>query len=83
MNCLDCHGTGRQTQAHGVCVQCGAAVCAQHSQTSDQFLTCTKPVYRTVAIEPPVRRLMCGTCAAAHQANAACCPQSAQFVRTP
>ncbi|GAB2767691.1 DUF2180 family protein [Streptomyces bullii] len=83
MNCLDCHGTGRQTPAHGVCVQCGAAVCAQHSQISEQFLTCTKPVYRTVTIEPPVRRLMCGPCEAAHQANAACCPQSAQFARTP
>lgn len=77
MNCLDCHGTGRQEPAVGICNQCGAAVCAAHCEIQQQFLSCTKPVYRTVTIEPPVRRLLCGTCAAAHRAYAECCPQAA------
>ncbi|MFF1676176.1 DUF2180 family protein [Streptomyces sp. NPDC058256] len=82
MNCLDCDGIGAQVAAVGVCSQCGAAVCPVHSEISQQFLTCTKPVSRTVAIEQPVRRLLCSTCATAHRAHAVCCPQSASLIRT-
>ncbi|MDO0934436.1 hypothetical protein QQY66_23170 [Streptomyces sp. DG2A-72] len=52
------------------------------AQVAEQFLTCTKPIFRPVATEPPVRRLLCSTCDAAHRAHAACCPQNAQVVRT-
>lgn len=83
MNCLDCHQSGEQTPAVGTCTQCGAAVCPQHSQSSRQFLTCTRPVARTVAIEPPVRRILCHQCAAGHRAYAQCCPGAASTVRTP
>lgn len=82
MNCLDCAEIGAPVAAVGICSQCGAAVCAVHSEISQQFLTCTKPISRPVAIEPPVRRLLCSTCAAAHRAHAACCPQSASTIRT-
>jgi hypothetical protein len=81
MHCLDCYSDGRQTPTIGVCRQCGAAVCAQHVQLCEQFLTCTKPVSRTVAVEQPVRRVLCRTCSAAHQAYANCCPESAHTIR--
>ncbi|MEU9247682.1 DUF2180 family protein [Streptomyces sp. NPDC048385] len=83
MNCLDCYSAARQTPAIGVCQQCGAAVCSQHAELTEQFLTCTKPVYRTVAVDKPVRRLLCRACTKAHQVYAECCPQSANTVRTP
>ncbi|MET9969154.1 DUF2180 family protein [Streptomyces sp. NPDC006356] len=83
MHCLDCYGAGRQTPALAVCRQCGAAVCAQHSQLTEQSLTCTRPINRTVTVEPPVRRLLCRTCSAAHEAYAACCAGSANTARTP
>ncbi|MFF7310229.1 DUF2180 family protein [Streptomyces sp. NPDC008137] len=82
MHCLDCTGTGAQVAAVGVCAQCGAAVRAAHAEVSKRYLTCTKPISRPVATEPPVRRLLCGTCAAAHRAHAACCPESSGVVRT-
>ncbi|MEV7035766.1 DUF2180 family protein [Streptomyces sp. NPDC093272] len=82
MNCLDCDSDGRQTPAIGVCRQCGVAVCGHHSKLSEQFLTCTKPLNRRVAVEQPVRRLMCRACARAHEAYAACCPQTANGVST-
>ncbi|MGA5452710.1 DUF2180 family protein [Streptomyces umbrinus] len=83
MTCLDCADIGAKVSAVGVCSQCGAGVCAVHSEVSAQFLTCTKPVSRTVVTEPSVRRLLCGTCATAHRAHAACCPQTASTIRTP
>ncbi|WP_234544948.1 DUF2180 family protein [Streptomyces shenzhenensis] len=82
MHCLDCSGLGAQVAAVGVCAQCRAAVCPVHSEVFEQFLTYTKPVSRPVATEPPVRRLLCGNCAAAHRAHAACCPQTASAIRT-
>ncbi|MEU0194988.1 DUF2180 family protein [Streptomyces afghaniensis] len=82
MHCLDCTGIGAQVAAVGVCVQCGAAVCAVDAEVPEQYLTCTKPVSRAVATEPPVRRLLGSTWAEAHRAHAACCPASAHTVRT-
>ncbi|WP_189147997.1 DUF2180 family protein [Streptomyces lacrimifluminis] len=82
MNCLDCADIGAQVAAVGVCSQCGAAVCAVHCEISQQFLTCTKPISRTHVTDPPVRRLLCGPCAGAHRAHAACCPQSATTIHT-
>ncbi|MFF1306542.1 DUF2180 family protein [Streptomyces sp. NPDC058307] len=82
MHCLDCTGIGAQVAAVGVCAQCGAAVCAVHAEFSEQYLTCLKPISRQVATKPPVRRLLCSTCAEAHRAHAACCPESAHTVRT-
>jgi hypothetical protein len=82
MHCLDCHKARDERVALGICHQCGAAVCATHATMQERPLTCTKPVYRTVAVDPPVRRLLCGACAAAHQAYAACCPQPAGVAST-
>ncbi|GCB52274.1 hypothetical protein SNL152K_9630 [Streptomyces sp. NL15-2K] len=65
-----------------MCQQCGGAVCGQHGKLTEQFLTCTKPISRTVAVEQPVRRLLCRTCAQARQAYSKCCPQFATPVRT-
>jgi hypothetical protein len=80
--CLDCHNIGAQVAAVGMCSQCGAAACAVHSEVSEQFLTCMKPISRPVTTEPPVRRLLCCACAAAHRAHAVCCPQSTNLIRT-
>ncbi|MFJ8630974.1 DUF2180 family protein [Streptomyces sp. NPDC093568] len=82
MHCLDCYSGGRQTPAIGVCQQCGSAVCGEHSQLGEQFLTCTKPVSRTHFVDPPVRRLLCLRCTQAHEAYASCCPASANTIRT-
>ncbi|MEU9244416.1 DUF2180 family protein [Streptomyces sp. NPDC048385] len=76
MHCLDCAGDETSTLASGVCSHCGAAVCTAHAVVSRQSLTCTRPVYRQVAVTPQARRVLCTTCAAAHAAYAACCPQS-------
>jgi hypothetical protein len=83
MHCLDCHSRGEQVLATGICRQCGAAVCPAHTTVSDQALTCTQPVYPTVTVKPPARQLLCTTCAQAHRAYAACCPQSAYRAGTP
>ena len=48
MHCMDCLVADRQEAAIGICSQCGVAVCLRHAQVGQQFLTCTKPVYRTV-----------------------------------
>ncbi|MGW3045260.1 DUF2180 family protein [Kitasatospora sp. NPDC001159] len=82
MYCLDCHSAGRQMAAVGVCSQCGAAVCPEHAEVGQQYLACTKPVYRTVTSVPPVRRLLCPVCAAAHKAHAACCPPDEGLIHT-
>ena len=82
MHCMDCLTADQQTAAIGICAQCGAAVCSRHVQVGQQFLACTRPVYRTAATEPPVRRLLCTTCAAAHAAHAACCPSDETMIRT-
>ncbi|MGW3647532.1 DUF2180 family protein [Streptomyces sp. NPDC000878] len=82
MHCLNCSGIGPQVTAIGVCAQCGAAVCPAHRELSEQLLTCTKPISRPVATEPPVRRLLCSTHATAHRAHAACFPQTAHAVPT-
>jgi hypothetical protein len=82
MHCLDCSGIGAQVAAVGVCAQCSAAVCPVHLEVSEQFLICMKSISRPVATEPPVRWLLCTTCATAHRAHAACCPQSASTIRT-
>ncbi|MER5215462.1 DUF2180 family protein [Streptomyces sp. NPDC002838] len=83
MICLDCYSGGHQTPALGVCRKCGAAVCGQHGKLTEQFLTCTKPISRTVTVEQPVRRLLCTACTRAHSAYAECCPRSANTVPTP
>ena len=82
MQCMDCLMAGRQEAAVGICSQCGAAVCLRHAQVGQQSLACTKPVYRTVVTRPPVRRLLCTPCAAAHDAHAACCPADETTIRT-
>jgi hypothetical protein len=82
MHCLDCTGTGARVAALGVCAPCGAAVRAAHADISGQHLTRIKPVSRPVATEPPVRRLLCGTCAAAHRAHTTCRPETDGMVRT-
>ncbi|MFJ6555390.1 hypothetical protein ACIQNT_24630 [Streptomyces luteogriseus] len=45
-------------------------------------LTCTKPISRPVATEPPVRRLLCGRCAATHRTSAARRPEKSGLART-
>ncbi|MEU6754845.1 DUF2180 family protein [Streptomyces sp. NPDC046685] len=81
MNCLECQQVGGQSAATAVCTQCGAAVCPRHLTATQQYLTCTQPVDRTVAIEPAVRRILCTHCTAGHQAHAQCCPGAASTAR--
>ncbi len=68
MNCFDCGALGTATPAVGVCVECGAAVCARHAQITARWLTRTEPINRVVTVEPPTRILRCTLCQAARDA---------------
>ena len=68
MNCFDCAALGTTTPAVGVCLDCGAAVCARHAQVTPHWLTRTEAINRVVSVEPPTRILRCTLCQAAHDA---------------
>lgn len=68
MNCFDCAALGAEVPAVGVCVDCGAAVCARHAQVTARWLTRTEVINRVVTVEPPTRTLRCALCQAAHDA---------------
>jgi hypothetical protein len=73
VNCLDCQNSSPH-DAVGVCILCGAAVCAEHAAIKSERLSCTRALGRVVVIERPVRQLLCKTCAQAHHEHAKCCP---------
>lgn len=68
MNCFDCAALGTANPAVGVCVECGAAVCARHAQVTARWRTRTEVINRVVTVEPPTRLLRCTLCQAAHDA---------------
>lgn len=70
MNCLDCARAGGATPAAAVCGCCGAGLCPDHVREGHEWLTVAAPINRRVVVEPAARRLRCGGCEAAEQAQA-------------
>jgi len=71
MNCYDCATQDRLTRpAVGICHDCGAGVCVDHSHRDVRWLTRTALINRVETIDPPERIIRCGICAAAHEAAA-------------
>jgi hypothetical protein len=68
VNCFDCAAVGHQVAAVGVCLDCGAGICAEHVRLSPHWLTRTEVINRVVAVEPPARMLRCPVCQAACEA---------------
>jgi len=69
MNCYDCATLDHLTRAAvGVCHECGAAVCADHTTVAHRYLTRTALINRVETVNPPARVIYCTTCAAAHAA---------------
>lgn len=69
MNCLDCATTHTDRAAVGTCVDCGAAVCANHAVVRARHLTRTALINRQVPVEPAARVLRCRICNAARVAQ--------------
>jgi hypothetical protein len=69
MNCFDCAAHGQPTEAVAICADCGAGVCSAHAHVTPRWLTCTMPINRVVAIEPPARTIRCTVCQAARDAD--------------
>lgn len=68
MNCYDCHQTGDATPAIGVCHDCGAGICAEHTTESLITLTVITATNWQAPVVPPQRRIRCRTCAVANDA---------------
>jgi hypothetical protein len=68
MHCYDCALDGRHRDAVAVCVDCGAAVCLDHSHPEERWLTRTAAINQVETVHPPARDIRCGVCAAAHHA---------------
>lgn len=62
MNCLDCATTHTDHAAVGTCVDCGAAVCADHAVVRARHLTRTAVINRQVPVEPAARVFRCRIC---------------------
>jgi hypothetical protein len=60
MNCYDCHQDGTTTPAIGICEQCGAGICPDHSTQDTQHHPMTLPMGRIV--RPQMRQLVCTEC---------------------
>lgn len=71
MNCYDCAATGTYRDAVAVCIDCGAAICIEHTVNARHWLTRTLPLLRVDRVDPPARVIRCETCHAAHAARAA------------
>jgi hypothetical protein len=65
MNCYDCDKQNITEPAIGACTDCGAGVCANHSNEAPHRLYVTFPISVLIEVDPPQRRLRCGTCSAA------------------
>jgi hypothetical protein len=69
MNCLDCARDRHLLMpAVAACIDCGAGACEDHLVVRAHHLTRTEPLLRQVSVDPPARRVRCGTCDAAWQA---------------
>ena len=69
MQCLDCAMKAVGRDPIGVCAHCGVGVCGDHAITSAPWLTRVGALKRQDRVDPPARRLLCPTCAAAEQAT--------------
>ena len=67
MNCFDCIPVGATRGAVAVCIDCGAAVCLEHSITEKHWLTRTQVILRVERVDPPARLIRCRTCHSAHE----------------
>lgn len=69
MNCLDCANTHIDRAAVGTCVDCGAAICADHAVVRARHLTRTAVINRQVPVEPAARVFRCRICDTARVAQ--------------
>jgi hypothetical protein len=69
VNCIDSDIADQHQPAVGTCHHCGCGVCGDHavliSYRISYRLMRTEPIGRKVPVDPPARRLLCLTCAAA------------------
>jgi hypothetical protein len=70
VNCFDCPDNPG-TPAVAICGRCGAGLCRAHTHTKNETLTITAAINRTIPVSPPARKLRCGACHAAEQAQGA------------
>jgi hypothetical protein len=68
MNCYDCSRVGVTRGAVAVCIDCGAAVCLEHTISEKHWLTRMQVILRVERVDPPGRLIRCRTCHAAHEA---------------
>ena len=69
MNCLDCARDHQlQRPAVAACSECGAGVCEDHLIVRPHHLIRNDVLFRQAPVDPPARRVLCRTCAAAWQA---------------
>jgi len=72
MKCYDCAGHEKSTDAVGICVLCGRAVCIEHSHLQhfpQHFAAETGMATQFAQCEHDRPRLVCGECKAATE----CC----------
>jgi hypothetical protein len=68
MNCWDCAAVGVARAAAAVCVDCGAAMCAEHGVCQVRQLYRAAPINRQIPVDLPARVLRCRVCDAARAA---------------
>ncbi len=68
MNCFDCAALAHPVPAVAVCLDCGAAICADHAHVTPRWLATTAAINRTIRVEPPTRSIRCTVCHTAHTA---------------
>ena len=71
MHCLDCAIHVIDRDAVAICAHCGDGVCLDHAVVVPHRLTRPAVMLRQDPVDPPARRLLCPTCAAAEQAAGA------------
>jgi len=71
MHCLDCAMNALHRGAVAICAHCGAGVCLDHAVVAPHRLTRGAVLLRQDPVDPPARRILCLSCAAAEQAAGA------------
>ncbi|WP_188317019.1 DUF2180 family protein [Solihabitans fulvus] len=62
MNCLDCTGAGRPAPAVGVCVTCGAGVCASCAHVGSKIVRHAAGFTSAAVGETEIRTISCTPC---------------------
>ena len=70
MHCLDCAMHALDRDAIAICTHCGAGVCLDHAVVAPHGSPAA-PSCSPRPVDPPARRILCLSCAAAEQAAGA------------